>query len=159
MATAWAVATATLFVWPSLPPVPAHVDAIVELGGPGDRDSIALGLARDHRATYLVQSTMPNDTRCLPSVGGVRVLCFHAEPNTTRGEAEYIRTLASRYGWKSVILVTTPDQAWRARLRVSRCFSGEVYVSTAHLPTLDWLRQIPYQWAATVKALTVQRSC
>jgi hypothetical protein len=55
--------------------------------------------------------------------------------------------------------VTTPDQAWRARLRVSRCFAGPVYVATSHLPLRDWLTQIPYQWAASAKALLWQRSC
>ncbi|MET0995505.1 MAG: hypothetical protein ABWY20_16105 [Mycobacterium sp.] len=87
------------------------------------------------------------------------ILCFHADPNTTRGEAQYIAAEAARRGWRSVILVTTPDQAWRARLRTTRCFSGGVYVATTPLPPLSWIRQVPYQWAATVKALTVERSC
>ena len=67
--------------------------------------------------------------------------------------------MAARLDWHSVILVTTPDQAWRARLRVSRCFPGKVYVATAHLPSWDWFRQVPYQWLASVKALTIERSC
>jgi uncharacterized SAM-binding protein YcdF (DUF218 family) len=159
---AWVAVTARLFVWPSLPPLPPHVDAIVELGGPGDRDAVALRLARDHRAQYVVQSTVDSDVaadRCLPPVSDVTVLCFHPEPNTTRGEAQSIQRLATQYGWKSVILVTTPDQAWRARVRVTRCFDGDVAVSTAPLPLVDWLWQIPYQWAATIKAFTVERSC
>jgi hypothetical protein len=53
----------------------------------------------------------------------------------------------------AIVLVTTPDQAWRARLRTVRCYGGKVYVVTSHLPLLDWPRQIPYQWTATVKAL------
>ena len=55
--------------------------------------------------------------------------------------------------------MTTPDHAWRARLRVERCFPGQVYVATSPLPKWDWLRQIPYQWAATVKAELFQRDC
>ncbi len=151
-----------LFVFPSLPPSPARVDAIVELGGPGDRDRVALELARTHRASYVVQSTIESDARsntCLPPVPEVTVLCFHPDPDTTRGEAQSIQRLAAEHGWKSVILVTTPDQAWRARLRVTRCFDGDVYVSTARLPALDYLWQIPYQWAATLKALTIERDC
>jgi hypothetical protein len=158
----WVAVTARLFVWPSVPPPPPHADAIVELGGPGDRDSVALALARDHRAQYVVQSTVASDATaegCLPPVTDVTVLCFHPEPNTTRGEAQYIQQLATRYGWKSVILVTTPDQAWRARVRVTRCFHGDVTVGTAALPVVAWLWQIPYQWAATIKAFTIERSC
>jgi uncharacterized SAM-binding protein YcdF (DUF218 family) len=154
--------TARLFIWPALPALPAHVDAIVELAGQGDRDSVALALARQGRATYLVQSTVAADAlsdTCLPHVGGTTVLCFHPDPDTTRGEARSIGVLAQRYGWTSVILVTSPDQAFRARLRVERCFTGEVYVATAPLPFVQWPGQLIYQWGATVKALTVQRSC
>jgi uncharacterized SAM-binding protein YcdF (DUF218 family) len=79
--------------------------------------------------------------------------------DTTRGEAEAIRGLAERYGWHSVVLVTTADHAWRARLRVTRCFAGTVYVATSHLPARYWIRQIPYQWAASGKAVFVQKYC
>jgi hypothetical protein len=157
-------ATARIFVWPELPPLPDHADAIIELGGENDtgRDNQALALARAHKAPLLIQSTRPPDTRlddCLPPVPDVRIMCFNPVPDTTLGEARYIGQLAAKDHWHSVIIVTTPDQAWRARLRVSRCFGGSVYVSTAPLPALDWIRQVPYQWSASVKALTVQRSC
>jgi uncharacterized SAM-binding protein YcdF (DUF218 family) len=158
----FAGATARFFVWPDLPPLPDRADAIIELGGPGFRDDDALALARDHRAPVLVQSTVVEEAgtaRCLPPVPGVTIMCFHAEPPTTRGEAQSIGALAQRYHWRSVILVTTPDHAWRARLRVSRCFPGEVYVSTSPLPPLYWFRQIPYQWGATTKALLFERDC
>ena len=155
------IVTARVFVWPDLQPLPVRADAIVELAGPGDddRDRVALELARDRRAPVIVQSTLASDTACLPPVTGVQLVCFHPDPVTTRGEARYIGTLAAREDWHSVILVTTPDQAWRARLRVSRCFPGKVYIATAHLPAWDWLRQIPYQWLASIKALTIERSC
>ena len=157
---AFGFVSARLFVWPALPPLPAQADAIVELGGPGDRDSAALALARDHRARFLIRSTfLVRSKSCFPPMSGVTVLCVHPEPSTTRGEGQYIRRLAAQYHWSSVILVTTPDQAWRARLWVTRCFDGDVYVSTARLPLWSWPRQIPYQWGATAKALTVERTC
>jgi uncharacterized SAM-binding protein YcdF (DUF218 family) len=156
--------TARYFVFPRLPPIPTHVDAIVELGGPGDddRDRLAVELAKQQRADYLVQSTTQADAaggNCLPATAGVTILCFHPDPLTTRGEAWAIRTLADRYAWKSIVLVTTADHAWRARLRVTRCFSGQVYVAISHLPPRYWFRQIPYQWAASGKAVFVQTNC
>jgi uncharacterized SAM-binding protein YcdF (DUF218 family) len=156
--------TARTFIWPDLPPVPPRVDAIVELGGAAvhGRGLLALQLARAHRAPYLVQSTIVEDAgthRCLPPVDDVTVLCFHADPGTTRGEAEAIGRLAEQYHWKSVVLVTTPDQAWRARLRTSRCFPGPVYVATSPLPAIQFLWEVPYQAAASVKALTWERAC
>lgn len=154
--------TARLFVWPSLPTLPAHADAIIELAGPGDRDVTALRLARNHVAPLVIQSTLPGDATsntCLPAVRGITVECFSPIPATTRGEARWIGRRASEEHWTSVILVTTPDQAWRARLRVQRCFPGTVYVATTPLPVRQWPRQIAYQWGATFKAEALQREC
>jgi hypothetical protein len=161
LVSAFVAATVRLFVTPSLRPLPTRADAIIELAGPGDaaRDRVALDLAGEGRAPVLAQSTLTGDTSCLPSVARVRIVCFHPNPDTTRGEARFIGAMAAKHHWTSVILVTTPDQAWRARLRVSRCFSGTIYSATARLPWRDWIRQIPYQWTASVKALTVERSC
>jgi uncharacterized SAM-binding protein YcdF (DUF218 family) len=154
--------TARLFVWPELPSLPSRADAIVELGGPGNRDGAALALAREHEAPILVQSTVVAEAgtdTCLPPVKDVTILCFNADPPTTRGEARYIATLAAERGWRSVILVTSRDHAWRARLRVERCFHGDVYVSMTPLPVWAWPRQIAYQWAATAKAVLLEREC
>ena len=160
---AFAAVTARLFVWPSLPPLPARADAIIEIGGPGDRDAAARALALDHRAPRLVQSTLASDAvsdTCLPPVPDVTIGCFHAEPPTTRGEARWIGRTGAAEGWRSVIVVTSRDHAWRARLRVGRCFPGQVYVKTTPLPHwYSWLRQIPYQWTATIKAELFQRGC
>jgi hypothetical protein len=158
----FAAATARLFVWPDLDTPPVGVDAIIELAGPGERDQTALDLARGHKAPVLAQSTTATEERtgdCLPPVPGVTIVCFHADPETTRGEARRIGRLARQYHWKSIVLVTTRDHVWRARLRVSRCFPGDIYVTTAPLPPLDWFYVIPYQWAATAKALVVERDC
>lgn len=160
----FACATARLFVWPDLPALPDHADAIIELAGPNNagRDSEAVSLAQRGLAPVLIQSTVPEEAgtdRCLPPVAGVTIMCFHPDPGTTRGEAEYIGTLAAEHHWTSVILVTTPDQAWRGQLRVSRCFPGKVYVATTSLPLSEWPGQIMYQWGASFKALFVERDC
>ena len=158
----FAAVTARVFIWPDLAPLPERVDAIIEIGGPTIRDEAALELARDHRAPVLVQSTVVEEAgthTCLPPVPDVTILCFHADPNTTRGEARAIGEMAAQYDWDSIILVTTPDHAWRASWRVSRCFPGDIYVSTTRLPFWSWFRQIPYQWAASAKALTLERGC
>jgi uncharacterized SAM-binding protein YcdF (DUF218 family) len=160
---AFTTVTARLFIWPDLPPLPPRVDAIVELAGPGNADPPALALAREHRAPILVQSTIEEalpGNHCLPGMpSGVELLCFYPRPNTTQGEAEYTGQLARQRHWKSIIVVTTRDHAWRARLWFTRCFDGQVYVATTGLPALLWFRQVPYQWVATTKALMFDRTC
>jgi uncharacterized SAM-binding protein YcdF (DUF218 family) len=159
--------TARLFVFP-VSGMPAHVDAIVMMAGPGDRFWTALRLASQHRAPVLVLSSGdrgPNGSGrtpgrpCGPPIPGVRTICFNPNPDTTQGEAEYAARLARQYHWHSVALVTITAQDSRARLRMERCFSGHVYVMTAPTPVKYWPYELAYEWAATIKALTINRSC
>lgn len=160
LAVAFSVATARLMIWPTQG-MPARVSAIVMLDGPGDRVPVALGLAKQHRAPVLVVSqgvTVSGDP-CPTAYPGVRVICFHPRPADTRGEAEYVGRLAKRYGWRSLVLITTPEQDVRARILMLRCFVGSVYVITASRAWYEWPYQIAYGWGALVKALVLKRSC
>jgi hypothetical protein len=67
--------------------------------------------------------------------------------------------LAQRYHWRSIALVTTTPQDTRARLRVRRCFPGNVYVVTAPLPARQWPYAVTYEWGATIRALLLQPGC
>jgi uncharacterized SAM-binding protein YcdF (DUF218 family) len=152
--------TARLFVWPPSG-MPDRVDAILMLNNPGDPLPVALQLAREHRARYLVvsQGTVASHYACPAPVPGVTLICFHPSPATTQGEAEFAGRLASKYHWNSVAIVTIAPQDMRARLRLERCFGGHVYVMTSSLPLRSWPYQIAYEWGALVKALVFQRSC
>lgn len=154
------IATARLFVW-SAQGMPARVDAIVMLAGPGDRLAVALQLARQRRAPVLVVSRgwEGYGGPCPPDVPGVKLICFDANPGNTRGEAEFTGALAKRYRWRSMVLVTTRAQDTRARILMSRCFSGSIYVITTSLPWDNWPYQIAYGWGALFKALALQRAC
>ena len=160
--TGLGVTTARWFVWPPQG-MPAHVDAIVMLDGPGDRLGTTLSLAWAHRAPVVVISRgsayWGHGSVCAPAIPRVKVICFRPEPATTRGEAEFAGRLAQRYHWHSIALVTIRPQDTRARLRVERCFPGSIYVVTAPLPADQWPYQVVYEWGATLKALFLQRSC
>lgn len=152
--------TARLFVWPPAG-MPDRVDAIIMLNNPGDPWPVARQLAREHRARYLVvsQGTVASHYACPAPVPGVKMICFHPSPATTQGEAEFAGRLASKYHWRSMVVVTIAPQDFRARLRLERCFDGHVYVMTSSLPLRSWPYQVAYEWGATIKALTVQRAC
>lgn len=152
--------TGRLFVWPAAG-MPAHVDAIVMLAGPGPRLDEAVHLAREHKAGVLVVSrgNQGYGGPCPKPVPGVRLICFDPDPASTRGEAEFIGRLAKRYGWRTLVLVTATPQDSRARVRVERCFSGKVFVVTVGLPISSWPGEIAYEWGALIKSLVWQRSC
>ena len=141
--------------------MPARVDAIVVPGGPGNRLGAALTLGRPGPRTLPcsfarhVHSPEPVRNSC----GQRPVICFQPTPDTTQGEAEATARFAKQYRWRSIVLVTTPDQIWRAELRFRRCYSGETYAVSTPLPVLKWPFMIAYQWVATVKAELVNRSC
>ncbi len=161
--------TARLFVFPASG-MPAHVDAIVMLNGRGaaERFHTALDLARARRAGVLLLSTGhgyggngPSGTgfTCGPPIPQVKVRCFDPRPDTTQGEVEFAARMAKRFHWHSIALVAITPQDSRARLRMERCFSGHVYVMTASIPWKLWPYELAYEWGATVKALTFDRSC
>jgi hypothetical protein len=152
--------TARLFIWPEQG-MPSRVDAIVMLDSPGHPLNFAVRLAEQHRAPFLVvsQGTPVSRDPCPPPVPRVTLICFNPTPPTTRGEAEFIGQLAKKYHWQSIAVVAITPQDSRARLRVERCFPGQVYVVTAPIKPSTWPYQIAYEWAALLKALVVQRSC
>jgi len=153
--------SARLFVFPAMG-MPARVDAIVVLGGGGDRLDRGVRLALEDRAPYLVLSDglpwLPPGI-CAQHVGSATVICFGPDPGTTQGEAEGAARLAKRYGWRSMVLVTTRDQVWRAHLRFQRCYAGAIYGLGEPLAWSRWPYAIAYQWASTVKAELFQRGC
>jgi uncharacterized SAM-binding protein YcdF (DUF218 family) len=158
--TVFCAASGWLFVFPSTG-MPAKVDAIVVPGGLGNRIDAALHLAKQDRARYLVLSEgewIPPGL-CGSRVGTASVICFMPDPDTTQGEARGTARLARSYGFRSIVLVTTPDQTWRAKLRFGRCYSGQIFAVTTPLPLSEWPFQIAYQWTATVKAEVVNRGC
>lgn len=160
LAAVFVMVTARLFVWPAQG-APARVDAIVMLAGPGDRLAVAMRLARQHLAPVLVvsQGWEGYGGPCPPTTPGVKLICFDPDPGDTRGEVEVADKLAKRYGWHSMVLVTTLAQDTRARILTRRCFGGSIYVITAPLPWDDWPYQVAYGWGALFKALFLQRAC
>jgi hypothetical protein len=143
--------------------MPSKVDAILMLdSSPWRTLGTAIRLAHQHRAPYLLISLGSPESatyECPRPMPQVKVICFNPRPATTQGEAEFLGRLAREHRWHSVVVVTMTPQASRARLRVERCFPGQVNVVTTPIPLSSWPYQLAYQWGALMKALLVQRSC
>lgn len=160
----WAVVAARLFVFPDTDR-PRRVDAIVMLGGYGDRLSVAKQLFADGWAPVLAISepvwangTVDYLPECLDPAPGV--LCFHPEPKTTRGEARSIRQLADQYGWQSILVVTDTHQVTRAEMIIERCFTGEVLMADVKVDTAKQAAyRVVYETGAMLRALFARRGC
>ncbi|HEY3843170.1 MAG TPA: hypothetical protein VGL48_07950 [Acidimicrobiales bacterium] len=150
--------TGRLFVWPDLN-APVHSDAIVVLGGGGARLPAGIKLAEEGYAPLIIFSIYPGQS-CIPSTPKITVRCLHAVPLSTRGEARAIGHLARRLHLHRIILVMTTPQATRARLRVGRCFSGQILIDGVNPGgVLGWAWEFAYEWAALFKAVVLQPSC
>lgn len=160
------VMTAVLFVYPDLN-APERSDAIVVLGGHGvPAFDKGVALARQGYAPRLVlslqdwQNCGPYQQLLVARLSKVHVSCFKANPQTTQGEARSIEQLAKRFHWTRVIVVVPTTQASRARLRIGRCYSGQVLeVAFSPQGIGQWLKEFAYEWGAMFKAVVLQPSC
>jgi uncharacterized SAM-binding protein YcdF (DUF218 family) len=140
---------------------PGPADLVVVLGGNHKelRVARALELVRQYAGSTLLVSA-PEDRFCPATAPGAeRLICFHPQPKTTRGEARYIGAYARAHHADSVEVVVTADQLRRARLRFKRCFHGTLRMIKAHAPLSSVVGLVPYQNAASAKAIVLERSC
>jgi hypothetical protein len=157
---AFVLATAKLYVFPHRD-TPARVDAIVMFAGSSGRLELAESLAQLGYAPVLAVSQPTASDPCPPdTIPNVQVVCFHPKPLTTQGEARWTGATAKARGWHSILVITSTPQDTRARLRLSRCYDGQVRVMSVDPSTRAvWAYMVTYEWAATLKALVLQRSC
>lgn len=159
---AFVALTLLFFVFPDLN-TPQRSDAIVVLGGNGAGPfDEGVALAREGYAPTIAFSLVPAYS-CEPSVVHLpkaNILCFRASPQTTQGEARSIAHLASVHHWHRIIVVMPTTQATRARLRIGRCYPGQVLEVGVTPPGFwAWVRGITYEWGALGKALVLQPGC
>jgi uncharacterized SAM-binding protein YcdF (DUF218 family) len=153
------ILSVTLFILPSTN-TPQDVSAIAVLGGSGSRLSRGEALIKAGFSHVLVVSTSATGWICPSNLTSVRVVCFTAHPLSTRGEAEFLGKIQRREHLTSILVVTAVPQTTRARIRIERCFSGEVLFDPVVPGGLwSWVYNTVYEWGALFKALVLQRSC
>lgn len=157
---AWPALTLRLFLWPPVAE-PARGDAVAVLaGGNGERLDRARRLMASGIAPVLALSrgshapTTPVDRHCDADRGGYAVVCFSPHEATTRGEARRLSALARARGWRSLVVVTSTFHVTRARLLVSRCYRGDLFVvdAGAHMPPGNTALAVLHEWGGLVHA-------
>jgi uncharacterized SAM-binding protein YcdF (DUF218 family) len=138
---------------------PHPADAIVVLGGPGDRIERSEDLAREGFASTVVLMT-PTPDNCEPDVD-VRQLCLSPRPRTTQGEARAVGHLVRQNDWKRVLVVVQNEQVVRAGIRLDRCLPQDVEITmvAVRASALASLKRVVYETGALPKALLLQRGC
>jgi uncharacterized SAM-binding protein YcdF (DUF218 family) len=161
----WAIAAATLFVWPPQHPA-AKADAVVVLaGGRGPRLAKGLELVRQGIAPVLVVSDgwspqWPEANRlCAGRAAPAKVVCFRPDPYDTHGEAEGFTRLAQRHGWNSVVVVTSRYHLVRASMLFDRCFDGTVADTGAGETLFRRVLAAPIETVKMGYALLIRRGC
>src|ERR1041384_828990 len=105
---------------------PIRADAVVVLEGSRTRLPVGERLVREGYAPLLVISRGTSKKREAMLCSGrlriprVKVLCFVAEPNSTKGEAEFIGPLALRRPLDSIDVVTSQFHVFRAGIVIRR---------------------------------------
>lgn len=169
LVAAWLVACALLFVWPRADEPPAKADAVVVLsGGLNSRLDPALALMRRRIAPVLAISSAFHDGSwkkarrlCRGDLGPTRydIVCFDAQPFSTRGEARTVARVAREQGWKRIVVVTSTYHVTRARMLFERCYPGRLWVVGTRS---TWWR-LPQHWVdetgKLLVQLAVQRGC
>jgi uncharacterized SAM-binding protein YcdF (DUF218 family) len=115
---------------------PEPADAVVVLGPGrnGERLERAQALIGEHLADTLVVSMArggqraETDAACAAEPAGVEVICFTADPFSTRGEARAVAQLAAARGWEKLLVVTSNYHVRRAQLLFDRCYEGALVV-------------------------------
>jgi len=149
--------TAVLFVWPATN-APQRVNAIVVLGGSGDRVAKGVALARAGYAPMLLISDH-DEAPCPKSEDHFQVICFNPDPPNTQVEARYLARVADARHWHRLLVVPSVPQTTRARIRLKRCYKGTLLFDPASPGGIGtWIYSIAYEWGSLLKAL-VQRGC
>jgi uncharacterized SAM-binding protein YcdF (DUF218 family) len=160
----WAIAAAVVYALHH-GDRPMSAGAVVVLQGSPTRLPVGLRLVQAGYASLLVISRGSRkkleERLCSghQRVAGVVVLCFSADPASTRGEAEFIGRLARDHEIGRIDVVTSKFHVFRAGIVIRRCYHGRLRLVGA--PQADW--KLPWdaltETSKLVYQLVVARGC
>lgn len=150
--TIWLIVASQLF-YNVHTSTPTQADAVVMLGGASkERLLDAMMVRSDIKAPYLVISN--TDTKGNASADEYcethsnetiypDVICFTPDPMNTRGEADAIGLLATKHGWKSIVVVTSKYHIARAERLLNQCTPSKVQMvaTDPQFTPKQWIRR------------------
>lgn len=150
---------ASLYLFVFVPsPHPRRADAIVVLSSNRDRYDLGVRLYRQRVAPTLVVS-LPAFSEPAGYDCPQHALCFHAQPYSTRGEAETVARLARTHSWHTIVVVTSRYHVRRAYMLFRRCTSAKLVFVPARTPFYAYVLAVPLEWAKLAVQVTAQRKC
>src|SRR5262249_40842633 len=161
---AWALAAAIVFaLYHGRPPV--HAGGVVVLQGSKTRLPLGMKLVEEGYAPLLVISR--GDHKQLEArlcsgrqrIPRVTILCFDADPASTRGEARFIGRLARERGITTIDVVTSQFHVFRAGIVIRRCYHGTLRMVGSPQETWKLPWQALNETAKLGYQLTVARGC
>ena len=144
---------------------PVRADAVVVLEGSKPRLPEGLKLVREGYAPLLVVSRGDRKKLEAKLCAGrgwpahVRVLCFDANPLSTRGEAEFIGRLARERGLARIDVVTSQFHVFRSQILLERCYHGELRMVGVTQPVWKFPWYAVTETAKLAYQLIVARGC
>jgi uncharacterized SAM-binding protein YcdF (DUF218 family) len=135
---------------------PAKADAIIVLSGDLRRVPTGERLFNDGVAPNLLISLYDGVPK---SCGRTHVTCFHANPFSTRGEAETVARMARAHNWKRIIIVSSRYHLRRARMLFARCTDAHLQVVPSKTSFHRFAIAVPLELVKWAYQLTLQRHC
>ena len=143
--------------------LPPKADAIVVLAGSENRLPAAEALFDGGLAPTLVvsadRSGHDSQRAALCKKPPKGVVCVHASPFSTEGEAAAVRELVDRQDWSSIILVTSRYHLFRAGRIFRRCVDANVSERGVDEPWWRNAISVPLEWIKLGISETVRRNC
>jgi uncharacterized SAM-binding protein YcdF (DUF218 family) len=123
-----------------------------------------LRLMREHVAKTLVISDgvkAGGEARrlCRHEPRAYRVICFHPDPYSTRGEAEWLGRMAPRKHWRSVAIVSSPTHLTRLRILFKRCYHGKLYAVRSAQTLPSKAVSLVFETGKLIVETTLVRGC
>ena len=140
---------------------PYPADAIIVLAGNPGRPDTGVELQKEGVAPELVLSVVPPLEEKIAKLcgSGRAVICFHAKPESTVGEARTFALLAKQRGWDSAVIVSSRFHLRRAKLLFARCTDAKLQVASSRTTWSEYLRNVPLEVGKFLDQLTVNRHC